>query len=228
MLAHRPPLPLIIDYIGDHDITAREKEGILVALRKRDRVRRIRLQIPVLDLETLVVALDEEFPMLEYLAIAPPVTYGTSLMLPKTFQAPHLRHLMISNTAFFRGSPLFTTAACLVTPSLVWVDPSTYLYPGDLLQHLSCVPQLEKLQISFDCPLPPKTLRRMLHMPIMTHATFPNLRRLGNAPSFRDRPFARETQNHVLLPTHLGRSTPTAIFEHDREPQICRCQAHVL
>jgi hypothetical protein len=96
-----------------------KKKGILVALHNRNRVRRIRLQIPALDLETLVVALDEKFPMLEYLAIAPPVTYGTSLMLPKTLHAPYLRHLMISNTAFFRGSPLFTSAACLVTLSLV-------------------------------------------------------------------------------------------------------------
>jgi hypothetical protein len=179
MLAHGPPLPLIVDYLGDRDITARGKEDILVALQNCDRVRRIRLQMLVLDLETLVVASDKEFPMLEYLAIAPLATYGTSLMLPKTFKAPRLRHLMMSNTAFFRGSPLLASAACLVTLSLAWVDPSTYIYPEDLLQHLSCVPQLEKLQISFDCPLPRQTVRRMLRAPIMTHVTFPNLRRFG-------------------------------------------------
>lgn len=179
MLAYRPPLPLIIDYHDDHNINVQEEVGMLVALNNRDRVRRIRLHIPILHSEALVMAFDEEFPMLEYLAIAPQVTYGTSLILPKKFQAPHLRHLMISDTVFSRGSPLFTSAACLVTLSLVWVDPSIHLYACDLLQYLSCVPQLEKLQISFYCPLSRKTLRRMLRAPIMTHATLPNLRRLG-------------------------------------------------
>jgi hypothetical protein len=179
MLALGPPLPLIVDYLSDHIITSREKEDIILALQHRDRVRRIRIQIRIPDLETLILSIDEEFPMLEYLAIAaaPPIIYDTSLMLPEKFQAPRLRHLMLTNVAFLQESPSITTLACLVTLSLVRIDPSTYLYLDDLLQRLSYAPRLEKLQITLDCPLPHKAVRRMTREPIMTHVTFPNLRR---------------------------------------------------
>ena len=41
MLAHSPPLPLVIDY--NLGITEEEEEGMIIALGQRDRVRRIRL-----------------------------------------------------------------------------------------------------------------------------------------------------------------------------------------
>src|SRR6266436_9250785 len=50
MLAHSPPLPLTIDYQGT-DITAKDEEGVVLALEQRDRVRRIRFKIPVLKLQ---------------------------------------------------------------------------------------------------------------------------------------------------------------------------------
>jgi hypothetical protein len=51
VLAHSPPLPLIIDYFDDTTDTA-EEEGILLALEQRNCVRRIRvrLRIAVLNL----------------------------------------------------------------------------------------------------------------------------------------------------------------------------------
>jgi hypothetical protein len=45
MLAHSPPLPLVIDYEDDGEdtvITAEDEEAIILALEQRDRVRRIR------------------------------------------------------------------------------------------------------------------------------------------------------------------------------------------
>src|SRR6266566_5205399 len=72
MLANSPPLPLIIDHIlkdQDHDITAEDEEGILLALQHHHRVQRIRLEMPVPSLQKLVTAMDEEFPMLEFLYI---------------------------------------------------------------------------------------------------------------------------------------------------------------
>ena len=43
MLAHLPPLPLIIDYNEQYDeLTADNKAGIILALRYYDRVRCIR------------------------------------------------------------------------------------------------------------------------------------------------------------------------------------------
>jgi hypothetical protein len=71
MLAHSPPLPLIIDYINqDHVTTAEDEEGILLALQHHDRVRRVRLRMPVPNLKKLIMVMEEEYPMVEYLYIA--------------------------------------------------------------------------------------------------------------------------------------------------------------
>jgi hypothetical protein len=68
MLAHVPPLPIVVDYCYENrKVTAQDVEGILLALRRRRRVRRIRLQMPTSDLKKVVVAMVGEFPMLEYL-----------------------------------------------------------------------------------------------------------------------------------------------------------------
>jgi hypothetical protein len=52
MLAHSPPLPLVIDYYDD-DITAEDEKAMILALEQRDRVRRIRFHLPVLKLQKL-------------------------------------------------------------------------------------------------------------------------------------------------------------------------------
>jgi hypothetical protein len=67
MLAHSPPLPLTVDYHSKDGITAEDEEGILLALEQRHRVRHLRLVLPVQSLRKLVMAIDEEFPILEYL-----------------------------------------------------------------------------------------------------------------------------------------------------------------
>jgi len=71
MLAHFPPLPLIIDHIDDkyHVLSPEDEEGIIFALQHRDRVRRIRIRKSVSILQGLIIALDGEFPVLEYLSI---------------------------------------------------------------------------------------------------------------------------------------------------------------
>src|SRR5712671_1174476 len=50
--------------------------GILIALQRRDRVRRIRLGVHVSDMQRIIAAIDDGFPMLEYLCIMP-VTEGS-------------------------------------------------------------------------------------------------------------------------------------------------------
>jgi hypothetical protein len=95
MLAHSPPLPLTVDYTSKDGITAEDEEGLLLALEQRHRVRHLRLNLPVQNLQKLVMAIDEEFPILEYLIVSPPTKDSTVLMLPETLQAPHLRHLML-------------------------------------------------------------------------------------------------------------------------------------
>ena len=179
MLAHSPPgppLPLAIDYFG-HDITAKDEEAIILALAQRDRVRRIRFKIPVLKLQKLVMAIDEEYPILEYLIlVVPPEDKNTVLNLPETLRIPHLRRLTIECSIPVR-SRLLRTATDLVSLCLATYHPSTYFQPTALLQALSLMPQLEMLLIYFYFPYPNGDVeRQLIRSPIMEHVTLTNLR----------------------------------------------------
>lgn len=155
MLAHSPPLPLIIDYDDEHDaLTAEDEEAIILALGHRYRVRRIRLAMPFPNLQKLIVAMDENYPVLEYLIVGPSKQDSTALMFPGTLQAPHLRHLTLLGFDNPIGSRLFTTAVGLVTLCLIITHPHAYLKPDTLLQWILFMPQLENLTIFFVFPVP--------------------------------------------------------------------------
>jgi hypothetical protein len=177
MLAHSPPLPLVIDYTLQLDITAEDEEGAILALKQRDRVRRVRLQMPATNLQKLIVAMDEEYPILEFLVIPLPTKDNSAtLIFPETFQAPHLRHLLLQGLALPIRSRLLTTAVGLVTLWLYMDHTSTYFHPNTLLQWISLMPQLETLMIGFRFPVPSSDVERQLtHMPIMTDVIHPNL-----------------------------------------------------
>ena len=189
MLAHSPPLPLVIDYLDqNHKVAAEDpdEEGIILALRHRDRVRRIRLRKSIPVLQKIINSLNGEFPVLEYLYVRyrkflrPMVEHNTSLNLPETFRAPHLRHLLLRNFDIPIESPVLTTMGNLVTLSLSTIPSSAYFHPNALLERLSHMPQLEILGITFHSYYPSRDVeRQMLSMPIMTHVTFPNLRWLA-------------------------------------------------
>jgi hypothetical protein len=176
MLAHSPPLPLIIDHLSsDYDLFAEDEEDILLALQHRDRVRRIRLRMPAWDLQRLLISIDEEFPRLEYLQIWNVTSDNTPLILPTTLQAPQLRVLLLDSVIYPMGSQLFMTATGLVTLLLDTVPLSSSLSPSDLLVWLSLLPQLEIFGVSFPSPTPdPVVEEQLLHMPTIT---LPKLRR---------------------------------------------------
>lgn len=175
MLAHSPPLPLIIDY-EHYFLTTEDEEGIALALQHRDRVRRINLRTSVPKLQKFITALNDEFPMLEYLYITPPAKHDTLLVLPTTFEAPHLNLLILNHFVSPIGSPLLTTAVGLLTLALRWIHPSTYPHPNQLLEQISLLPQLEALEIGFCSPVPNREIeRQLLHGQITTHVTLPNL-----------------------------------------------------
>jgi hypothetical protein len=181
MLAHSPPLPLTVDYIGSDRITAEDEEGILLALEQRHRVRHFRLVFPVQiqpqNLQKLIMAIDEEFPILEYLIVDTLMEDSTALVLPETLQAPHLRHLMLGGFACPIQPRLHPTAPGLVTLFLLIKHPSAYFQPNILLQWISFMPQLQFLEIVFTFPDPNRDVERQLtHTQIMTHITLPNLR----------------------------------------------------
>jgi hypothetical protein len=179
MLAHSPPLPRVIDYYQFHNITAEDEDGIILALKQRDRVRLYLPQRPVMSLQKLIVAIDEEYPILEYLVIELPVgDDSTILRIPETFQAPHLHHLALRGFALPIGSRLLTNAADLVTLSLSMAHPTTYFHPNSVLQWISLMPQLKTLTIFFNFSIPNNDVERQLsHTPVIAPITLPNLQR---------------------------------------------------
>ena len=181
MLSHSPSLPLIIDYFnGYRDITAEDEEGIITALKQHHRVRRIRLCMPILKLQKLIMSIDDEYPVLEYLVMEPPLEDKCSaLVFPKTLQAPHLRHASLIGFVFPTESRLLTTAVGLVTLCLHMEHPSAYFQPNTLLQWVSSMPQLETLLIFFLFPPNRDAELQLMHTPITTHVTLPNLRSFG-------------------------------------------------
>ena len=177
MLAHSPPLPLVVDYSEENKDITEDEDGAVLALKQRDRVHRVRLMVPVTSLRKLISVMDEEYPILEYLIIVPPVKdRSTVLTLPETLQAPHLRHLTLVGFALPIGSRLLTTAVGLVSLCLVMNNPSTYFNPNALLHWLSFMPQLETLLIDFFLSVPHREIERQLtRTPIITPVTLPNL-----------------------------------------------------
>lgn len=179
MLAHSPPFPLIIDHdYESHDLATEDEEGTILALRHRDRVTRVNLRLPVTSLQKLITALDDEFTMLEYLYIAPPLAakHNALLTLPSTFRAPHLRLLILSFFSSPIGSPLLVSAVNLAALALRFIQPSTYPHPNGLLQPLSLLPNLETLEIGFCSAVPTREIELQLsHTPILNYVTFPNL-----------------------------------------------------
>ena len=178
MLAHSPPLPLIIFHDdNNHDLTPEDEGRTVFALEYRDRVQCIYLSMPAPSLQKVIKAMDDQFPMLKYLYIVPRTMHHAHLVLPATFRAPQLNYLMLDHVASPIGSPLLTTAVSLVRISLEWIPPLINLYPNHLFQALSLLPQLQDFAISFSSPVPSREIERhMLHMPIVTHTTLPNLR----------------------------------------------------
>ena len=179
MLAHSPPFPLIIDHTPQFKLetnAAGVEEKILLALKHRDRVRRIRLLVHDPPLKRLVEAIDEGFPFLEYLHIQPQTVPDTNLSLPSTLRAPHLRHLVLHDFAFPIGSPLLLG---LVTLSLGW-NQSAHFGPNELLQQLSLMSHLQIFRIRFHQVLSNQDVEgQLLQMPLSTHVTLPALRWFG-------------------------------------------------
>jgi hypothetical protein len=172
MLAHSPRLPLTIDYhtMGPREMTTEDESGIFIALSCRDRVRHIDFwMLP--NVGKFVTVMDDQFPILERMHI-----YSrTEVVLPVTFQAPNLRHLRLWRTSLPIRSPLLTTtAAGLVTLSLLNILPSAYFPPSYILTRLSLMTQLERLFIGFKSPINRDVEEQSRQTP--ETITLPNLR----------------------------------------------------
>jgi hypothetical protein len=174
MLAHSPPLPLTICYHTDRELTAKDESGISLALSHRDRVHRIDVwKLPYAWTQVFVTVMRDQFPILERMYID--FRSMATVVLPETFQAPNLRHLKLWTASLPIGSPLLTTAAGLVTLSLMDIPASAYFPPSYLRTRLSLMVQLEKLSIGFVSPIPDRDVEREPSQ-ALDMITLPNLR----------------------------------------------------
>jgi hypothetical protein len=151
---------------------------MILALKRRDRVRCIRFRpARVRHQQNIFVTINDEYPALEYLTMgASSKVEGMALMLPETFQAPHLRQLTLSGFALPMGSRLPTFVG-LVTLNLLVGNLSSYFQPNVLLDWLSSMPQLESLLIVISYWVIDTDLeKQLMHTPILTSATLPSLR----------------------------------------------------
>ena len=177
MLAHSPPLPLVINFMTEiRELSVEDEEAILLALQDRARVRRIGLMIPATSLLKPIMAMDGQFPILERLFIWPRSQDNMTLMLPTGFKAPHLRMFSLSYVVLPMRSPLLT-AVGLVSLCLWYMPPLAHFRPSNLVARLASMPQLECLSIGFKSAVPTREVEgQLLHTPIVTHTTLPNLR----------------------------------------------------
>ena len=141
MLALSPPLPLVIHYMDiDRDITEAEEKEIVLALRQRRRVHRIGFLMPTRNLKRLIKAIDKEYPELVYLTMMSSTEgFSKAWKLSTTFQAPHLRRLLLKGRMDFPARLMATES--LVTLYLL-IDGITFFCPPYtmFLMHFSHAP----------------------------------------------------------------------------------------
>lgn len=182
VLAHLPPLPLIIDYLDLHgDLTTEDELGIILALWHCDRVRCIRLVQPAPVLQRLFMILQGEFPNLEYLIIERHPSEYTIVGIPKTFQAPRLRYLVVMGLEIPVRFLSTTIIGNPVVLSLKFnsVDSDYYLHPNVLLQQPSFVPQRETPRNTFNSYLPSDDVDGQSLQRAITRRVTPYLRCFG-------------------------------------------------
>jgi hypothetical protein len=240
-LDHLPPIPLSVHYrrFAPATLTRKDELGIYHALQLRDRLRRIALRLPPSTLLKFLMLMDEPFPILENLSLSFQDDRITSLIIPKNFLAPNLRHLALHGIGLPKGLSSLSSTTSLVTLALTNIRSSRYFLPGELMARLRSHPQLEKLEIEFSVPIPRPSAERELLGEQQTPVTLPNLKYLEfqgvsayldclvaqiRAPSlerlkikfFHQMAFTLPHLSHLLDTTErLKLPTAKIFFEHD-------------
>ena len=178
-LDHLPSLPLLIDYRDTTATISRQDElGIHHALLLRDRVRHIDLRLPPSILHKFLMLMDEPFSVLGHLSLSSTIKEDTSLVLPKTFLAPNLRHLTLLGIDLPKRLRFLSSTVSLVTLVLTNIRASGYFIPRLLVARLQSLPRLEELSIGFSIPIPRPSAERELLGKRGTPVTLLNLKHL--------------------------------------------------
>ena len=122
VLDHFPPWPLLVDYQNTtSSIDKKDEVGITHALQMRDRVRSIVLHLSPPILHESLALMNQPFVTLEHLSLSSTTEENTTLVLPKTFLAPNLRHLALRGVRLPKRLRLLTSTSLLVTLSLTHI-----------------------------------------------------------------------------------------------------------
>ena len=179
LLAHLPPLPLIIHYLNKTTTRVQKYEEIILPrLQQHGRLRSVALQAPSPGLCTLLETMNGHFPILENLSLLSTTEEEANIVLPCTFRAPNLRHLALHGVGLASGLSLFTSTTALVTLTLTHI-PAPYSFPpGHLVAQLQGLRHLEELSIGLADLVPiPNTEEELLLGPI-PRVMMPLLKRL--------------------------------------------------
>ena len=178
---------------------------------RHDKLRRIALRAPSSYLHIWLEPMNRLFPRLEDLSLLSTTIEETSLMLPKTLQAPDLRqrHLALHGIGLSTGSPLLSSAIALSSLSLTQIGASCYFSPRHLVAQLQGLPHLEELSVGFAIPIPlPSSEGDLLPAPMLP-VTLPALRRL----TFRGVDAYLENLVTQIITPHLERLRVTLFFD---------------
>jgi hypothetical protein len=182
-LDHLPSLPLFVDYdtsdsYGETILTEQDKLGISHALRLHDRVRHLILRLPPSDFHNVLVLMDEYFPILDHLSLSFAGENNITLILPKAFLAPNLRHLALPSISPPRRLRVLTSTVSLVILELSNIQASSYFRPRVLVARLWSLPLLAELSIGFSVPIPRPSTERELLGKQGAPVTLPSLKKL--------------------------------------------------
>jgi len=162
MLAHSPPLPLVIDYDHENpDMAAEDKEGFTLAFQEHDRVRRVRLRM-LFDPAEAHHCYQQE---ISKVGIPDYSAFGGKIRVRFLHFQNHFKHhiyvtLCYSTLPFYLDYSQPPRASSTLALSLT--NLSTYFQPNVLLQWISSMPQLETLMIAFSS-LFPTVIRDTIH-----------------------------------------------------------------
>ncbi|KAH8991276.1 hypothetical protein EDB92DRAFT_1946072 [Lactarius akahatsu] len=178
-LDHIPSLPIFVNYqFTNKTIREQDELGILHALRLRDRVRSIDLRLPSSILHKYLMLMEEPFPRLEHLSLSVTVDQIiiTTLILPKTFLAPNLCHLILFGVGLPKRLRFLTSVVSIITLELRIIRASGYFSPRLLVARLQSLHQLEELSIGISIPIPRPSAERELLSKQGNPVTLPNLK----------------------------------------------------
>ena len=175
-----PALPIVI---WAPAIRSKEEViNIIVALRERDRVRKIYYDEDRDIRHSLlkeIAAIDEPFPALTTLDLA---SYAQNMpVLPDSFlggSAPLLRSLYLRGIPYPSIGILLSSTTNLVSLFLWDIPRSGYISPETIVPLLSMLPELKSLGLGLEHPRS-RAHRSGRHPPPLARVVFPNLTDLG-------------------------------------------------